>query len=283
MPFHHTNGKDRLDDAEAEHNGDVVLERHASDEQRTKPMQDDAMSRTSSQADVSHALDEDGKGLYEKDDKDLQQQDDPNFQQQNGVSSHALNEGDADRPQQDGDSDLSDIQNNEGPADDVEENDDDDDADDRVEGNVHGGVARNVDAIDLADWEDDVENGERLEDELEGMMEAIGMRGPFVNLVTNITLMFVLCSFTLTVFIALPYMVGRMVGVGHNVVRTITLPMRLLSPVKNLLVAASTKLFAASSTPSKYTFVQFFANTQFNSPFSNFESCASSFWEPIAS
>lgn len=260
---HRLKGKDRLDDAEAEHNGDVVLERHASDEQRTKPMQDDAMSRTSSQADVSHALDEDGKGLHEKDDKDLQQQDDPNFQQQNGVSSHALNEGDADRPQQDGDSDLSDIQNNEGPADDVEENDDDDDADDRVEGNVHGGVARNADAIDLADWEDDVENGERLEDDLEGMMEAIGMRGPFVNLVTNITLMFVLCSFTLTVFVALPYMVGRMVGVGHNVVRTITLPMRLLSPVKNLLVAASTKLFAASSTPSKYTFVQVFANAPY--------------------
>ncbi|MCO5598641.1 hypothetical protein L7F22_052738 [Adiantum nelumboides] len=90
--------------------------------------------------------------------------------------------------------------------------------------------------IDAADWEDEGENGERLEDDLEGMMEAIGMRGPLINLITNMTMMFVLCSFILTVFVALPYSIGRMIGVGHNMVKFVTLPVRLLRLVTDPLV-----------------------------------------------
>ncbi|PWN37556.1 uncharacterized protein FA14DRAFT_187648 [Meira miltonrushii] len=90
--------------------------------------------------------------------------------------------------------------------------------------------------IDAADWEDEGENGERLEDDLEGMMEAIGMRGPLINLITNMTMMFVLCSFILTVFVALPYGIGRTIGVGHNMAKLVTLPVRLLRLLTDPLV-----------------------------------------------
>lgn len=97
-------------------------------------------------------------------------------------------------------------------------------------------IANPAPNIDAADWEDEGENGERLEDDLEGMMEAIGMRGPLINLITNMTMMFVLCSFILTVFVALPYSIGRMVGVGHNMAKLITLPVRLLRLLTDPLV-----------------------------------------------
>lgn len=100
---------------------------------------------------------------------------------------------------------------------------DEDDAEDGIAPNMNG---RDNEGLDLNDWEEELENGERLEDDIEGMMEAIGMRGPFANLVTNITLMFVLCSFTLTVFVALPYMMGRLAGVGQALPRLLHAPFR---------------------------------------------------------
>ncbi|UZJ56324.1 hypothetical protein CBS101457_005644 [Exobasidium rhododendri] len=80
--------------------------------------------------------------------------------------------------------------------------------------------------IEPQDWEEVAENGERIEDDLEGMLEAVGLRGPVINLLTNMTMMFVLCSFVLALFIAFPYMIGRLLGVGTNVVKLFNLPIK---------------------------------------------------------
>lgn len=84
--------------------------------------------------------------------------------------------------------------------------------------------------LDLWPEEEALDGGERFEDEddLDGVMEAIGMRGPVVNLMANMAMMFVLCSMVLTFFVALPYLIGRLFGTGRNIPLALQLPIRAM-------------------------------------------------------
>jgi E3 ubiquitin-protein ligase MARCH6 len=115
-----------------------------------------------------------------------------------------------------------------------------------VEEQRNNEVAAQVEpAIDAHDWEDEVDNGERLEDDMDGMMEAVGLQGPLINLFTNMLMMFVLCSFVLVIAVALPYLIGRIFGVGTNFYKFVSLPAKGLrfftDPLVDYIVMKSAK------------------------------------------
>ncbi|CAD6944635.1 unnamed protein product [Tilletia controversa] len=79
-------------------------------------------------------------------------------------------------------------------------------------------------------WEEAEQMG-ALDEELDGMLEAIGMRGPMIGLLQNAALMVVLCSFALMLFVAVPYVAGRTFGFGTNLLRLATFPIKLVRMV----------------------------------------------------
>ncbi|KAK0569772.1 hypothetical protein OC861_000609 [Tilletia horrida] len=93
-----------------------------------------------------------------------------------------------------------------------------------------GDDEREVDEGLLDDWEDAEQMG-ALDEELDGMLEAIGMRGPIVGLVQNAALMVILCSFALMVFVAVPYVAGRTFGFGDALLHLSTVPVKVVRVV----------------------------------------------------
>ncbi|KAE8233334.1 hypothetical protein CF326_g1625 [Tilletia indica] len=79
-------------------------------------------------------------------------------------------------------------------------------------------------------WEDGEQMG-GLDEELDGMLEAIGMRGPMIGLLQNAALMVVLCSFALMLFVAVPYVAGRTFGFGTTLLHLATYPIKLVRMV----------------------------------------------------
>lgn len=75
---------------------------------------------------------------------------------------------------------------------------------------------------DQAEWDDNLEN------EMEGLIEAIGFRGDPVNLFANVSIVVALCFIFVVFFIAMPYLIGRMFGLGRGFVDLCLAPIRLL-------------------------------------------------------
>ncbi|KAN0062480.1 hypothetical protein ACQY0O_005011 [Thecaphora frezii] len=81
---------------------------------------------------------------------------------------------------------------------------------------------------DNNDGEDDFDNDAGFLEELDGLIEAIGMRGPLFGILQNLLLMVVLCSFVMMIVVMLPYLVGKALGPGTRLLRIAELPIRLL-------------------------------------------------------
>ncbi|SJX64652.1 related to SSM4-Ubiquitin-protein ligase involved in ER-associated protein degradation [Sporisorium reilianum f. sp. reilianum] len=80
-----------------------------------------------------------------------------------------------------------------------------------------------------------------LAEEMDGILEAVGMRGPLFGIVQNLFLMIFLCGFVMLAFVMAPYIVGRALGSGPGLVKLLALPVRLLryvtDPVFDSLIA----------------------------------------------
>ncbi|WFC99899.1 RING-type E3 ubiquitin transferase [Malassezia yamatoensis] len=64
---------------------------------------------------------------------------------------------------------------------------------------------------DLDNW-DEAENAERLAEDLESIFEAIGLHGPLLNFFQTLALVQAMTVSVITVFIALPFCIGRLLG-----------------------------------------------------------------------
>ncbi|PWN51318.1 hypothetical protein IE53DRAFT_368172 [Violaceomyces palustris] len=69
-------------------------------------------------------------------------------------------------------------------------------------------------------------DAEGFNEEIEGIMEAVGMQGPIPAMFQNLAIMCVLCSTVLLVFVALPYLVGKLFGAGPRLVWFVGLPIK---------------------------------------------------------
>ncbi|KAJ1580258.1 hypothetical protein NDA11_002489 [Ustilago hordei] len=110
--------------------------------------------------------------------------------------------------------------------------DHDDDHDDIIEINA-AGVAANAAADPDNPDDPDAEVG--LAEEMDGILEAIGMRGPIFGIVQNLFLMIFLCGFVMLAFVMAPYVVGRALGSGLGLVRVLAMPVKLLRYVTDPL------------------------------------------------
>ncbi|EST08826.1 Zinc finger, RING-CH-type [Kalmanozyma brasiliensis GHG001] len=93
----------------------------------------------------------------------------------------------------------------------------------------------------LAGQADDPEAEIGLAEEMDGILEAVGMRGPLFGIVQNLFLMIFLCGFVMLAFVMAPYVVGRLLGSGPGLVKMLALPVKLLryvtDPVFDALIA----------------------------------------------
>ncbi|PWY98082.1 hypothetical protein BCV70DRAFT_202257 [Testicularia cyperi] len=109
-------------------------------------------------------------------------------------------------------------------------------------GNNDNGGNRAGNQDDNADdaVEDDPEADIGFAEEMDGMLEAIGMRGPIFGIVQNLCLMMVLCGFVILMFVTLPYIVGKLLGPGPRLFQLLVLPVKLLryvtDPVFDFLI-----------------------------------------------
>lgn len=104
-----------------------------------------------------------------------------------------------------------------------------------------------LDRADDGDW--DNEEIEQLEEDWNGVLDALGLRGPLVLLLQNLFVLQVLCISVAAVAFVLPYFIGRVVGFKvHNLfllpidlLRTVTDPVfdAIFSTVTNAPVASS--------------------------------------------
>lgn len=94
--------------------------------------------------------------------------------------------------------------------------------------------------IDAAEAEDP-EGEIGLAEEMDGILEAVGMRGPLFGIVQNLFLMTFLCGFVMLVLVMAPYIVGRALGPGPGLIKLLVLPVKLLryvtDPVFDSLIA----------------------------------------------
>lgn len=67
-----------------------------------------------------------------------------------------------------------------------------------------------------------------LAEEMDGILEAIGMRGPIFGIVQNLFLMIFLCGFVMLAFVMAPYVVGKALGSGPGLVRLVAMPVKVL-------------------------------------------------------
>lgn len=98
------------------------------------------------------------------------------------------------------------------------------------------------DEIEIAAVEaEDPEAEIGLAEEMDGILEAIGMRGPLFGIVQNLFLMIFLCGFVMLAFVMMPYVVGRTLGSGPGLIRLLALPVKLLryvtDPVFDFFIA----------------------------------------------
>ncbi|CEH11720.1 Protein involved in mRNA turnover and stability [Ceraceosorus bombacis] len=109
------------------------------------------------------------------------------------------------------------------------------------------GADLNVDVWE--DVEDNDVDGIGLDEDLEGIMEAIGMRGPLATLAGNVAMMLVLCSFVLMIFVGVPFVVGRTTALGVNLVHMIAYPIHLVrkitDPLFDFIIARATRHLAS--------------------------------------
>lgn len=88
------------------------------------------------------------------------------------------------------------------------------------------------------EW-DDREEAEHFAEDMEGMLEAVGLHGPFIVFFQSLVLVQGLAIATTVVFVALPYILGRMIGL--RAFDLVLLPLHSLSratdPVLEWLVA----------------------------------------------
>ena len=119
---------------------------------------------------------------------------------------------------------------------------------------VHGARAAPAAAgIDLDDIDlqvvDDAEADMGFAEEMDGMLEAVGLRGPLQNILQNLLLMIMLCSFVMLVFICIPYLVGKVLGPGLRLLQLVSLPIRLLLYVTDPLFDGLIRLGARIVMP----------------------------------
>ncbi|KIS67488.1 E3 ubiquitin-protein ligase SSM4 [Mycosarcoma maydis] len=92
---------------------------------------------------------------------------------------------------------------------------------------------------------DDPEAEIGLAEEMDGILEAIGMRGPIFGIIQNLFLMIFLSFFVMQVFVMVPYVVGRLFGSGPGLIRVLALPVKALryvtDPVFDGLIAVGAK------------------------------------------
>ncbi|KAI3484927.1 hypothetical protein L1887_51981 [Cichorium endivia] len=84
---------------------------------------------------------------------------------------------------------------------------------------------------------------------MDGILEAIGMRGPLFGIVQNLFLMIFLCAFVMLAFVILPYIVGRALGSGPGLVRLLAAPVKLLRYVTDPLFDSLIAIGANSIWP----------------------------------
>ena len=77
------------------------------------------------------------------------------------------------------------------------------------------------------EW-DDVDAERAWEDDMEGILEAVGITGPITGLLQNLGLIMALSSFALFVLVSVPYQFGRLLGTGDGYIWLAKLPIRLL-------------------------------------------------------
>ena len=96
-------------------------------------------------------------------------------------------------------------------------------------------------------WED-VEEARAFEDDMDGILEAVGLHGPFIGLLQNLALLTVLCSFAIFVVAAVPFVIGRLFGTGERVFWLAIIPVRMVRKVTDPLfdgvISALTSLLA---------------------------------------
>ena len=76
---------------------------------------------------------------------------------------------------------------------------------------------------------DDVDGGDHFAEDIESVLEAIGLLGPFVNFLQTLALVQALAVSVITVFVAIPYCAGRLLG--FRVLDLVLLPAQALRRV----------------------------------------------------
>jgi len=111
--------------------------------------------------------------------------------------------------------------------------------------------------LDEGDWEENEEElQEQFEDDIEGALEVIGLRGPIAVLGQNLVLVQALCIAVMLVFVALPYLTGRLLG--FKAFNVVLLPVQVLrvvtDPVFDFVIAksaAAVRLLLPASAPAR--------------------------------
>ncbi|CDZ98172.1 Protein involved in mRNA turnover and stability [Phaffia rhodozyma] len=135
-------------------------------------------------------------------------------------------------------------------------NDDMEDIAQRVGLRMQGqpGLVRRVRANDLREGDEEEEEEEEeevndrlLDEDLEGLMEAVGLRGPFMTLIQNSALIIILLSFFIHVAIFIPFTTGRTFLLLDflSVFRSLLYPIRLVriitDPAVKPIIAVGSK------------------------------------------
>ena len=78
-------------------------------------------------------------------------------------------------------------------------------------------------------WEDDAQDAEHFAEDIEAVLEAVGLHGPILNFLQTLALVQALAVSVITVFVALPYCAGRLLG--FRVLDVVLLPAQALRRV----------------------------------------------------
>lgn len=81
-----------------------------------------------------------------------------------------------------------------------------------------------------AGWDEEAEEAEErmMQDDMDGIFEAIGLHGPIAGLIQNLAILSALCTFGLVFLGALPLLLGRVVGTGEALLSLAKLPVQIL-------------------------------------------------------
>lgn len=109
-----------------------------------------------------------------------------------------------------------------------------------------------ADQMALADGGHDVgdeeANWEDVEGEMEGLFAAIGFHGHPVHLLANVSIVIAFCSLFIIFCLGLPYLIGRLFGLGAGLVEVMMAPIRLVrlisDPLFDWAIDATSKILA---------------------------------------